>query len=80
MIRQQSVVDCSSSGRCSSADLLAVMLQMMGSLNFNLKSLHSPLVIAEVSNAVLLEHACLRLQAPLISQYFQEVHQLAHAK
>ena len=29
------------SGQCSSADLLAVMLKMMDSLNFNLKSLHN---------------------------------------
>ena len=41
LVRQQSVVDCSSLGPFSSADLLAVILQMMDSLNFNLKSLHS---------------------------------------
>ena len=41
LIRQQSVVNCSSSGWCSSADLLTGMLQMMDSLNFNLKSLYS---------------------------------------
>ena len=55
LIRQQSVVDCSSWGRCSSADLLAVMLQMMDSLNLNLKSLHSQwLKHCWVSTAVLL--------------------------
>ena len=41
LIRQQSVVDRSSSGRCGSADLLAVMLQMMDSLNSSLERWHS---------------------------------------
>ena len=61
--------------------LLAVMLHIIDSLNFNLKSLHKQAVAVfeEVSTAVLLEVIVYVFKLHWFSPYFQEVYQLAYA-